>query len=472
MIYKYFVFFLAIQIKSLLRILRISGGTALPGLIIERFYPKVLDELASNFSKKIIVISGTNGKTSTTNILKNIVSNNHISVISNYSGSNLKRGIISAYLDSLNTFGKFVKNNSLIILEIDEAILPEICEKIRPSTILLLNLFRDQLDRYGEIDKIREKWLLTFSNTMFEHSQLHINADDYLLSDVAQNFAGSVHYYGVDDPLLEDKSSDPTIENHYCHCGKKISHSVRYYAHVGKWQCDDCGNQRIIPTTIATNIRQDLNSVTFNLNSKNESHSFTSSSIGLFSVYNAVAAFSIVLNLGMKMEHLVKGFSSENNVFGRQEAFIIDQKRVKLFLVKNPAGLNQVIYALTQKNHYKNTSENKLKKLNILFALNNRVEDGKDVSWIYDADIERLSDHTNLLVISGIRADDLALRFVMSNRENIMIEKDLKNSVKLILSKSPPNSDIYLLLTYSAMMKYRKYFAKISGSKPFWVSST
>ena len=471
MIYKYFVFFLAIQIKNLLRILRISGGTALPGLIVERLYPKVLDDLASNFSKKIIVISGTNGKTSTTNILKNIISNNHISVISNYSGSNLKRGIISSYLDSLNIFGKFVKNNSLMILEIDEAILPEICEKIRPSTILLLNLFRDQLDRYGEIEKIREKWLLTFSKSIFEYSQLHINADDYLLSDVSQNFAGNVHYYGVDDPLLEDRSSDPTIENNYCYCGKKISHSVRYYAHVGKWQCDNCENQRIIPTTVAKNIKQDLNNVTFNLNSKNESHSFTSSSIGLFSVYNTVAAFSVVLNLGMKIEHLIKGFSSENNVFGRQETFIIDQKRVKLFLVKNPAGLNQVIYALTQKNNYKDIQGNQFKKLNILFALNNRIEDGKDVSWIYDADIEFLSEHTDSLVVSGMRAEDLALRFIMTNRENPIIEKDLKKSVKLILSKSPPNADIYLLLTYSAMMKYRKYFAKISGSKPFWVNS-
>ena len=471
MSYKYFVFFLAIQIKNFLRILRISGGTAFPGLIVEKFYPKVLDELAINFSKKIIVISGTNGKTSTTNILKNIISNNDIDVISNDSGSNLKRGIISSYLDSLNTFGKFVKNNSLMILEIDEAILPEISEKICPSTILLLNLFRDQLDRYGEIDKIREKWLLTFSNSIFKHSQLHINADDYLLSNVAQNFTGSVYYYGVDDPLLEDKSSDPTIESNYCYCGKKISHSVRYYAHIGKWQCDDCENQRIIPTTVATNIKQDLNSVTFNLNSENESHHFTLSSIGLFSVYNAVAAFSIVLNLGMKIEHIVKGFSSENNVFGRQEAFVIEQKRVKLFLVKNPAGLNQVIYALTQKNYYKDALEHKLKKINILFALNNRTEDGKDVSWIYDADIERLSEHTNALVISGMRAEDLALRFIMTNRENLIIEKNLKKSVELILSESPPDSDIYLLLTYSAMMKYRKYFAKISGSKPFWVNS-
>ena len=205
--------------------------------------------------------------------------------------------------------------------------------------------------------------------------------------------------------------------------------------------------------------------------SENESHHFTLSSIGLFSVYNAVAAFSIVLNLGMKIEHIVKGFSSENNVFGRQEAFVIEQKRVKLFLVKNPAGLNQVIYALTQKNYYKDALEHKLKKINILFALNNRTEDGKDVSWIYDADIERLSEHTNALVISGMRAEDLALRFIMTNRENLIIEKNLKKSVELILSESPPDSDIYLLLTYSAMMKYRKYFAKISGSKPFWVNS-
>tara|TARA_B110000014_G_C20126772_1_gene601189 strand:+ start:10659 stop:12077 length:1419 start_codon:yes stop_codon:yes gene_type:complete len=466
MIKKYFILFLAKQIKTLLRFFNVSGGTALPGLLVEKVYPKILDDIAANFSKKTIIISGTNGKTSTTNILSNIFENNEISVISNFSGSNLQRGVISAYLDSLNNFGQFISPKSILILEIDEGVLPQVAEKIKPEMIILLNLFRDQLDRYGEIENIRSRWMNTFAKDIFMKSKLIVNADDFLLSDIANSFQGEVSYFGIDDQLLSENTSNRITEISYCYCGNKIIHSLLYYAHIGKWQCSNCENTRKQPDIIATNIQLSNSGIRFNLKSNNDSRFFESSSIGLFSVYNAVAAFSALIKLGINLEYIHDAFKVNHQIFGRQESFIIKERKIKLFLVKNPAGLDQVIDALMQKKHI-NENQNQ-QKINLLFALNSRIEDGKDVSWIYDADFETLTSGVGNLVVSGERLHDLALRFVIAGASNFEVEQNIKKAISAIISKSEQGSDIYLLLTYSAMMEYRKYIAKISGRKPFW----
>ena len=466
MIKKYFILFLAKQIKTLLRFFNVSGGTALPGLLVEKVYPKILDDIAANFSKKTIIISGTNGKTSTTNILSNIFENNEISVISNFSGSNLQRGVISAYLDSLNNFGQFISPKSILILEIDEGVLPQVAEKIKPEMIILLNLFRDQLDRYGEIENIRSRWMNTFAKDIFMKSKLIVNADDFLLSDIANSFQGEVSYFGIDDQLLSENTSNRITEISYCYCGNKIIHSLLYYAHIGKWQCSHCENTRKQPDIIATNIQLSNSGIRFNLKSNNDSRFFESSSIGLFSVYNAVAAFSALIKLGINLEYIHDAFKVNHQIFGRQESFIIKERKIKLFLVKNPAGLDQVIDALMQKKHI-NENQNQ-QKINLLFALNSRIEDGKDVSWIYDADFETLTSGVGNLVVSGERLHDLALRFVIAGASNFEVEQNIKKAISAIISKSEQGSDIYLLLTYSAMMEYRKYIAKISGRKPFW----
>tara|TARA_B100001029_G_C15051179_1_gene450839 strand:- start:866 stop:2284 length:1419 start_codon:yes stop_codon:yes gene_type:complete len=466
MIRKYFILFLAKQVKTLLRLFNVSGGTALPGLLVEKVYSKIFDDIATNFSQKIIVISGTNGKTSTTNILSNIFENTEISVISNFSGSNLERGVISAYLDSLNNFGQFISPNSVLILEIDEGVLPQVAEKIKPAMIILLNLFRDQLDRYGEIENIRSRWMNTFAKDMFVKSKLIVNADDFLLSDIAKSFQGEVSYFGIDDQLLSENTSNRITEISYCYCGKKIIHSLLYYAHIGKWQCSHCDNMRKQPDIIATNIQLSNNGIRFNLKSNNDSRFFESSSIGLFSVYNAIAAFSALIKLGINLEYIHDSFKVNHQIFGRQESFIIKERKIKLFLVKNPAGLDQVIDALMQKKHiHENQNQ---QKINLLFALNSRIEDGKDVSWIYDADFETLTSGVGNLVVSGERLHDLALRFVIAGASNFEVEQNIKKALSAIISKSEQGSDIYLLLTYSAMMDYRKYIAKISGRKPFW----
>ena len=466
MIRKYLILFLAKQVKTLLRLFNVSGGTALPGLLVEKVYSKIFDDIATNFSQKIIVISGTNGKTSTTNILSNIFENTEISVISNFSGSNLERGVISAYLDSLNNFGQFISPNSVLILEIDEGVLPQVAEKIKPEMIILLNLFRDQLDRYGEIENIRSRWMNTFAKDMFVKSKLIVNADDFLLSDIAKSFQGEVSYFGIDDQLLSENTSNRITEISYCYCGKKIIHSLLYYAHIGKWQCSHCDNMRKQPDIIATNIQLSNNGIRFNLKSNSDSRFFESSSIGLFSVYNAIAAFSALIKLGINLEYIHDSFKVNHQIFGRQESFIIKERKIKLFLVKNPAGLDQVIDALMQKKHiHENQNQ---QKINLLFALNSRIEDGKDVSWIYDADFETLTSGVGNLVVSGERLHDLALRFVIAGASNFEVEQNIKKAISAIISKSEQGSDIYLLLTYSAMMDYRKYIAKISGRKPFW----
>ena len=353
-----------------------------------------------------------------------------------------------------------------MILEIDEGVLPQVAEKIKPEMIILLNLFRDQLDRYGEIENIRSRWMNTFAKDIFMKSKLIVNADDFLLSDIAKSFQGEVSYFGIDDQLLSENTSNRITEISYCYCGKKIIHNLLYYAHIGKWQCSHCDNMRKQPDIIATNIQLSNNGIRFNLKSNSDSRFFESSSIGLFSVYNAIAAFSALIKLGINLEYIHDSFKVNHQIFGRQESFIIKERKIKLFLVKNPAGLDQVIDALMQKKHiHENQNQ---QKINLLFALNSRIEDGKDVSWIYDADFETLTSGVGNLVVSGERLHDLALRFVIAGASNFEVEQNIKKALSAIISKSEQGSDIYLLLTYSAMMDYRKYIAKISGRKPFW----
>ena len=457
---KYIILSKAIFLKQLLRFFVLGGGTALPGLFVEKFVPHILNDIANNFQGKIIVISGTNGKTTVTNTLVNIVSSNGIPVISNNAGSNLHRGIISAYLDALNNFGKFVKNDSMMILEVDEAILASTCKKLKPSIIMLLNLFRDQLDRYGEIDTIRKNWLKEFSLSYYQNTHLIVNTDDYLLSEISKSFSGEVTYYGIEDSSLENNKVDHTIETCYCNCGIKIDKFARYYGHLGKWKCIVCDNQRTKPQIYASNIQQDNLNLKFDINDRQDQE-LKLLNLGVFSVYNYLAAITASLFLNIHFKQIAHALSQEKQIFGRQETFLVKNKTIKLFLVKNPIGLNQVIQTL-------NTL--KKKKLNILFALNNQIEDGIDVSWIYDADIEMIVSGLKNLVISGDRADDLALRFALGGRKEFIVEKNLKNSIDFIIDLSAEDSEIYLLLTYSAMMKYRKYLVKISGGKPFWAN--
>ena len=353
-----------------------------------------------------------------------------------------------------------------MILEIDEGVLPKIVEKIKPETIILLNLFRDQLDRYGEIENIRKNWLNIFAKDIFLNSKLIINADDFLLADIAKSFQGEVSYFGIDDQLLSEKKDNRTAEISFCYCGNKIIHSMRYYDHIGKWQCSFCENTREKPDVVATNINLSRNGIKFNLISNKESRFFESSSIGLFSVYNTIAAFTALIKLGLDLEQINQTFNTDHQIFGRQEIFNIKGRKIKLFLVKNPAGLNQVIDSLIQEQNI--NEKNHQQKINLLFALNSRIEDGKDVSWIYDADFEALVDNSGNLVVSGERLHDLALRFTIAGAKNFEVETSIKKSIASIISKSEQDSDIYLLLTYSAMMDYRKYIAKISGRKPFW----
>jgi len=279
-----------------------------------------------------------------------------------------------------------------------------------------------------------------------------------------------VSYFGIDDQLLSEKKDNRTTEVSYCYCGNKIIHSMRYYDHIGKWRCSFCENARKKPDVVATNINLSSNGVKFNLISNKESRFFESSSIGLFSVYNTVAAFTALIKLGLDMEQINQAFNADHQIFGRQEIFNVQDRKIKLFLVKNPAGLNQVIDSLIQEQNI--NENNHQQKINLLFALNSRIEDGKDVSWIYDADFEALVASTRNLVVSGERLYDLALRFTIAGAKNFETETSIKQSLTSIISKSEQGSDIYLLLTYSAMMDYRKYIAKISGRKPFWQKLT
>ena len=416
----------------------LKGGTTFPGRVALKIDNNILSKVSKGY--KVILITGTNGKTTTTNMIYNIIKSTGNKVITNNTGANLFAGIVTTFIDNYKFFNK--NSGSYAVIEVDEANLKYITKYINPEIITVTNLFRDQLDRYGEVYTTLTKILEGLELT--NESTLVLNGDESLLGGL--DLPNNKVFYGFNANLTELKTVEINADAKFCKfCKSPYEYNHITYNHLGDFYCTGCGYKRA-ELKYAVNEILDLSpdSSTVILNDLN----VTISQSGAYNIYNGLCAYAVTKELGIEDSLIQKSLQNQSSSFGRQETLNIDGKDVRIILVKNPAGYNQALDTLCL-----NTEA-----FDAAFLLNDNYADGTDVSWIWDVDFEKLHDlNMNTIFISGIRAYDMAVRLKIAglNKDNFIIEEIFEALTEKI--KSSDNNKVYVLATYTAMINFRKY---------------
>ncbi|MDQ2744848.1 MAG: MurT ligase domain-containing protein, partial [Chloroflexota bacterium] len=385
---------------ALSRMLARGGGTSLPGLVATAIDPRLVPVLASQLAGTAVV-SGTNGKTTTSRMLATILDQADYTLLRNHSGSNLIRGVATSLVDGSGTFGNIPTSDRLFgVFEVDEAALPEVLRAVCPRVLLLLNLFRDQLDRYGEVATVARLWSQAIACLPID-SRLVINADDPLLANLAASDHGTPLFFGIESAGMQrlDHASDVKA----CpHCGGEIEYTATFLGHLGHYSCQTCGFARPGPEIAGRDIQlHGVDGSRLTLVTPAGNASINLPLPGLYNVYNALGGAATAWALGIGLLDIVTGLEAATPAFGRMERLEIEGRDVILALAKNPAGLNEVL----------RTALESVDCLDLMLMLNDNIADGRDVSWIWDADVEMLADHVRSVAFSGTRAADMALRF-------------------------------------------------------------
>ena len=441
-------------VARLSRWARRGGGTTLPGKLVWKLDPGALDTLARALPQGVALVSATNGKTTTAAMASTILSPTR-RLAWNNSGANLASGIASTLL--------LARDAELGLLEVDEFVLPEVSRRVAPRVVCLGNLFRDQLDRYGELEHIAERWRASVLELPASTATV-VNADDPLVAALADSRANVVRY-GVDDPAAARTGLQHASDSKYCvRCGRPYCYEAVYVGHLGDYRCEACGHARPTVDIAAREIEtHGLDGVSFTLDTPDGSARVHLSLPGLYNVYNALAASSLCLVLGVPLDDVVGGLERFRAAFGRFERFAAGDRAVLLLLVKNPAGANEVLRTL---------EEDDLPPA-IVVALNDRIADGRDVSWIWDVDFEPLLARAETIVATGERAAELALRFTYGGfaADRLEVVPDLDAALDRGLALTPPGGELVVLPTYTAMLALRATATERGLTRPYWERS-
>tara|TARA_Y100001936_G_scaffold70691_2_gene69810 strand:+ start:1062 stop:2432 length:1371 start_codon:yes stop_codon:yes gene_type:complete len=451
----YFVARLVGKIVAFLSpLLRRGGGTSAPGMALLRLHPNAFSKLSDSLDKGSVLISATNGKTTTTRFLSEILNDAGVACVSNTSGANLKSGVATALLTK-------ERHHDLGVLEVDEAALPEIVKENRPRMLILMNLFRDQLDRYGELESIAKRW----RKMIFElhpDTRLLVNADDPILADIGLQRPGSV-FFGLGDAsgYSRDQLQHASDSSNCPQCSAPLSYKHVTLSHMGDWKCENCNLTRPQLDFEVSQIRlYGLNRSEFTIYGKSGFHEISSTMPGLHNVYNALAAFSAASELGIDHGEIAASISQTVAAFGRTEKVIINDREIHILLAKNPAGANANIDTLLLHPG----------PLHLCVLLNDRVADGRDVSWIWDVDYERVLNRVKTLHVGGERSYDLALRFLYGGfeKELIQVTDSIPELLDSLVSSTPNDSKIFVLPSYTAMLDLRDHLVKRNATHAFW----
>ncbi|MDP6605094.1 MAG: MurT ligase domain-containing protein [Dehalococcoidia bacterium] len=459
-----------------------GGGTALPGLIAGALAPGLVEALGAQLGQGSVTVTGTNGKTTTTRLLAEAVRRSGLEPVTNHSGSNLERGLVSAYVDEAGPDGVVPDPaRSLGVLEVDEAALASLLPRLRPRVAVFLNLFRDQLDRYGEVDSVAEGWrdaLLRLSGEVGDSGDgdttLVLNADDPTIATLGEVARGPAQgpgqrptmTFGIEDRSVALPGVEHAADARFCLCGEAFEYEAVYMGHVGVWRCDSCGRRRAEPDVAARDVELMADSVSLQLDLRAEGPGRTLQIdlpfAGLYSVYNALGAAAAAHALGLPAEAIADALEQAGPAFGRQERFTVDGRHVRLLLAKNPTSMNEVARAIAGATLGSDGPSV------LLAILNDGIADGRDVSWIYDADLEQLVDRTGSVVASGTRADDMALRLVLAGVEPAVVEPDIAAALEQALAITAEGGWLEVMPTYTAMLEVRELLATRTGAAPFW----
>jgi len=459
-----------------------GGGTALPGLVAGRLAPRLLERAAASMEHGVLCVSGTNGKTTTTHLLTAIAAGARLDPLTNGSGSNLERGLLAAFVQAGGRAGGLDGAGRVGLLEVDEAVLPLLLPRLAPRVVLLLNLFRDQLDRYGEVDSVAEGWRRMLVEAESPPT-LVLNADDPAIAMLAEEVEGRpgarVIRFGVEVPSAEESAEAAhgaggagTVDARFCRCGARIAHDALLLGHLGAWSCPSCGRARPTPEVEAGDVELTADAASFELRTRLPGAGLQRARVelplaGLHSVYNALAAAAGALALGVSPLVSAHALAGVAPAFGRQEAFAVEGRQVRLLLAKNPTGLSEVVRTLTASRPGDGTAEGE-PALHLLLALNDGVQDGRDTSWVYDADVEALAGRVAHLVASGLRADDMALRLLLARVRSDLVEPRLDEALDAALAATPADGTLSVVATYTAMLELREELARRAGRAHYW----
>lgn len=426
-----------------------GGGTSLPGKVLTRVEPHAIKRLAQRLERGNVVISATNGKTTTAAMVASILQRTGAELVHNRAGANMAGGIASALADASRGGGRRLTGN-FGLFEVDEFWLGQVSEELEPRATLLGNLFRDQLDRFGELEIIADRWATIVRN----RAGLVLNADDPLVADLGRH-APEPTYFGVDDDRLALPELQHASDSKHCRrCGHAYTYSAVYLAHLGHYKCPNCGQERPQPTVVGTNVQLNgIRNATFDLNG----HRVELPLPGLYNVYNALGAAALTLSLGVEIEDVVQGLQAVAPAFGRAETLDLGRP-TSLLLVKNPAGANEVLRTLALEG----------RELDLLGVLNDRIADGRDVSWVWDADWELLVGSVRHFTASGTRAAELALRMKYAglDPDRITVVDDLEQGLDHALSSG--DGPLYVVPTYTALLELREILTRRGQAEAYW----
>ncbi len=436
-----------------------GGGTTLPGRVLLRMEPEAIAKLGSGLTGGSTMISATNGKTTTAGMLAAILTAEGREPVHNRAGSNMTWGVATALLEQRGTEGLF---------EVDEAWLPRVAQQLHPRLIVLGNLFRDQLDRYGEMEALAEEWAKAVGAAP-AGTGLALNADDPLIADLGRDpdterpREGTL-YFGIEDHSQALPELQHAFDAKHCRrCGHPYAYEVAFVGHLGHYSCPNCGAQRPRPDVAATRIElRGMEGSAATVRVPGGEIEVELPLPGLYNVYNALAAIAAAIVLGVAPERVAAALRGMRAAFGRVETIAIGEGQVSILLIKNPAGANEVLRTL------KLEAEGHAEGIDLWVALNDRIADGRDVSWVWDADFEVLTGAVRRVTCAGTRAPEMALRLKYAGwpEDRIAVDPDIAASLDAAVAAA--DGRLFALPTYTALLELRKLLADRGLAKEFW----
>lgn len=440
------------------RALGAGGGTTMPGRVARGIAPDVTVRLAGRLPHGTVIVTGTNGKTTTSRLVTRILEAAGLRSVHNRAGANLAAGIAAALVRHASMGGGM--RGDIGVFEVDEATLPLVQGSLRPRAVVLTNLFRDQLDRYGEIDIIAGRWRSALAD-LDRSAAAVFNADDPLVAEVGAEHPGRVLPFGIEDAGCGIGTVEHTADARYCYrCGVPYRYDAVYFGHMGKYRCPQCGAARPRPLVAAHDVEQrGLQGTAFRLETPQGAARVTTALPGVYNIHNILAAASCGLALDVALDAIVRGIAAFTPAFGRAERVSVDGREAVVLLAKNPAGFNEVIRTMLGAGGDE-----------ALIAINDLTADGRDISWLWDVDFEMLAGRAARIVVGGIRAEDMALRLKYAGvpADRMTVEKDLARALDAAAGAGGGDRPLYILPTYTAMLQLRAILQRRGAVRGFW----
>jgi UDP-N-acetylmuramyl tripeptide synthase len=433
-----------------------GGGTTLPGRVLLRLAPDAIARLGAGLDRGTTLVSATNGKTTTAGMIAAILAADGRHPVHNRAGSNMTWGVATALLEQRGHEGLF---------EVDEAWLPRVVEQLEPETIVLGNLFRDQLDRYGEMEALADEWAKTVAAQVGQ-TALVLNADDPLIADLGRDAderpREGVAYFGIEDATQALPELQHAFDAKHCRrCGHPYVYERAFVGHLGHYSCPNCGAERPRPEVAATKIElRGMSGSRTTVRTPAGEIELELPLPGLYNVYNALGAVAAGLRLGVAPARIAAALGEIRAAFGRVETIEVAGKPVSILLIKNPAGANEVLRTLRL--------EADEEPVDLWIGLNDRIADGRDVSWVWDADFELLAGHVRRVFCAGTRAPEMALRLKYAGwpTESIEVVPGIEPALDATVAAAPGR--VFALPTYTALLELRKLLASRGLAKEFW----